>query len=144
MRDGKYLPAQELKVGAQGMKRWVTVPAFISKTAVPPEGEVPSTAATPVTYFAMAVNANSTLRPLFALVSIKGTPYSCGTRHRCHKHLPGGFPGAPGSCRAPANIGACGRSSYPALGEELCRGGQEKLSEGSQLRCFLHNFGNNF
>lgn len=95
MRDGKYLPAQELKVGAQGMKRWVTVPAFISKTAVPPVGEVPSTAATPVTYFAMAVNANSTLRPLFALVSIKGTPYSCGTRHRCHKHLPGGSRGLP-------------------------------------------------
>lgn len=29
----------------------------------------------------MAVNANSTLRPLLALVSMKGTPYSCGMRH---------------------------------------------------------------
>lgn len=29
------------------------------------------------TYFAMAVKAKSTLRPVFALVSMKGSPYSC-------------------------------------------------------------------
>lgn len=29
------------------------------------------------TYFAIAVKAKSTLRPILALVSMKGSPYSC-------------------------------------------------------------------
>lgn len=112
------------------MKRWVTVPAFISKTAVPPMGEVPSTAATPVTYFAMAVNANSTLRPLFALVSIKGTPYSCGTRHTGVTNITRGVPGgsrlvpSPGRhwCLRQELTPRAGRGALPRWAGEAERG----------------------
>lgn len=73
---------------------------------------MPDVAAAPVTYFAMAVNAKSTLRPLLALVSMKGTPYSCGTRDR---NVTQGVPGA--WCHH--------RSSHPVLARELCRGGKK-------------------
>lgn len=49
-----------------------------------------------VTYFAMAVNASSTLRPFLALVSMKGTPYSCGMRHSRVRMAPMVFPQALG------------------------------------------------
>lgn len=84
-------------------------------------GELPSAAAAPVTYLAMAVNANSTLRPLFALVSMKGTPYSCGTRvRRLTRGVPGGsrLPPSPSSPRwrqcQPRELAACsGRGALP-------------------------------
>lgn len=110
------------------MKRWMTAPAFISKTAVPPTREVPRTAASPVTYFAMAVNANSTLRPLFALVSIKGTPYSCGTRHSGVRDVTQGVPRGLRSSQlalSPGRHWCLLQELTPLLGEGLCRSGQE-------------------
>lgn len=50
------------------------------------------------TYFAMAMKAKSTLRPILALVSMKGSPYSCKQLLLARRHPGGDSPGptAPG------------------------------------------------
>lgn len=44
------------------------------------------------TYFATAVKAKSTLRPILALVSMKGSPYSCKQLLLARGHPGGGQP----------------------------------------------------
>lgn len=79
----------------------------------------------PLTYLAMAVNAKSTFRPLLALVSMKGTPYSCRTRRGGGEGGPRGHRSAPGGH---SGHGACCGAQLRGRGVRHCGGG--KLHEG--------------
>lgn len=75
----------------------------------------------PLTYLAMAVNAKSTFRPLFALVSMKGTPYSCRTRRGGGEGGPRGHESAPGGH---GGHSACRGAQLRGRGVQHCRGGK--------------------